>query len=113
MIGSAILCFISIVHDPVMIIALTFLASCFLGIALPSINGAYADYISEASYVEGEIEALEDFSFNLGYIIGPLSAGIISDVLGITSAFTVLGVAGFTVALILFRITPRKITIRT
>lgn len=112
LIGSAILCSISFLQNPIMIIIFTFFASCFLGIALPSINGAYADYISEASYVEGEIEALEDFSFNLGYIIGPLSAGIISDILGITSAFTVLGAAGFVVALILLKITPKKITIK-
>jgi MFS family permease len=112
MLGSIFIFSILYITNPIVIIAAAFIGSCFFGIALPSINGAYADYISEASYVEGEIEALEDFSFNLGYIIGPISAGIISDLLGMTSAFAVLGLLGFVTALVLLKITPKSIDIK-
>ena len=61
----------------------------------------------------GEIEALEDFSFNLGYVIGPISAGILSDMIGITGAFTALGMTGFVVAIILIKVTPKSIRIKT
>lgn len=112
MIGSLILASISFIANPIMMIAVTFIASCFIVIAIPSINGAYADYISEANYVEGEIEALEDFSYNLGYILGPLIAGILSDLIGIGKSFSVLGIAGFFVALVLIKVTPKEIKIK-
>ena len=111
-VGSVILSSFYFLSSPYITILMVFIASCFIGIALPSINGVYANYISEASAVEKEITALEDFSFNLGYIFGPLMAGILSDVFSIPLAFSILGVAGSVTALILLKITPKKIAVK-
>jgi MFS family permease len=105
---------VSFVHvtDPIIAVVTVFCAACFLSIAFPSINAAYADYISEAPRVDNEIESLEDLSFNSGYIFGPITAGILGQWLGIPGAFSVLGLIGVVLAAILLVITPKNITIK-
>ncbi len=49
---------------------------------------------------------LKDFFFNIGYIIGPIAAGIIADTVGAMQAFSVLGGLGILFAGILLFIMP-------
>lgn len=112
MIGSAGLFLMTYLSNPILILITTFFASCFFGLSLPSISGAYADYISEATYFEEEIEALEDSFCNLGYIVGPVSAGILADFMGLFGAFRILGIVGIILSLVLIKVTPRKIQIK-
>ncbi len=107
LISSFILSFFSLIQQPSLLILLTFASGLFIHIALPAVNGAYADYISEANNLEGEIEGLEDFSFNLGYILGPLLAGLFSGFFGIANSFSILGIIGIILALLLLKFTPR------
>jgi MFS family permease len=111
LIGSLFLSFFMFLPNIYFIIPIILISSCFITMALPAINAAYADFIYEAPKVEGEIEGLEDFAFNIGYVIGPLCAGILADIFSIPIAFSILGVVGFTLALILLKITPKKINI--
>ena len=113
LIGSLILSSFAFWPDSIISIVAVFLASVFISLSLPAINSAYADYISEAPQVEGEIEGLEDFAFNIGYMAGPVSAGILADVFSIPAAFSILGVMGAMLALILLAVTPRNINIKT
>jgi MFS family permease len=108
LIGSLILSFFSFSPGPVFTILIVFSASLFISCSLPAINSAYADYISEASVVEGEVEGLEDFSFNIGYVLGPVCAGILADYTGIDYAFSLLGFCG----VVLLLTTPKSINIR-
>lgn len=112
LIGSTIL--VSFVHvaHPLVAILTVFCAACFISVAFPAINAAYADYISEAPRVDNEIESLEDMSFNSGYIIGPIAAGVLAQFLGIPGAFSVLGLIGVVLAAILLVTTPKNIVIR-
>lgn len=112
LLGSALFSLISFFQSDGVIIAVTFAASFFIALAWPAINGAYADYIMEAPPVAAEIESLEDLSANIGYVIGPIMAGLIADYFGNGKAFTVLGVMGMAVAVALLLETPRKITLR-
>jgi predicted MFS family arabinose efflux permease len=109
LLGSFILIFFSWTHQPWLIIAVTLLASLFLGISLPSIDSWYADYIATNNKVEGEVEGLEDFSFNAGYILDPLCAGIFATIFGIAQAFSVIGVIGVIAAFLLIRFAPKHI----
>jgi len=111
LIGCFILSFFYFWSTPITIILLTFLSACFINLALPSINGAYADYISETQIVEKEIESLEDSSFNFAYIFGPMIGGLLADLIGIKLAFSILGIAGVIIAIFLLIITPKKIKI--
>lgn len=111
--GSLILSVFFFLPDPMIAIAVVLVASFFISMAFPAINAAYADYICEAPQVEGEIEGLEDFAFNIGYVLGPLSAGIFADTFGIPGAFSILGVAGAVLAAMLLVVTPKHIIIKT
>lgn len=112
LIGSTIL--VSFVHvsDPIVAILTVFGAACFTSVALPAISAAYADYISESPRVDGEIEGIEDFSSNFGYVIGPILGGVLAEFLGIPAAFSILGLIGVVLAGILLVATPAHINIR-
>jgi len=111
-IGSIILAFLPLTNSLFHTTIIIFLSSTFIALSWPAINGAYADYISESRLVEKEIEGLEDFYTNIGYIIGPISAGFLADRFGNMNAFSVLGIAGALLAFILLKFTPRKINIK-
>lgn len=111
-IGSLILISFAFIQSFAIFLLVIFLSSVCIAIAWPSLNAAYVDYICEARGQEEEIEALNDFFSNLGFIIGPVSAGILADNFGNQNAFAVLGFIGVIVALILWRKTPKEITIK-
>ncbi|HPV70876.1 MAG TPA: MFS transporter, partial [Candidatus Magasanikbacteria bacterium] len=94
------------------LIIINLIASFFIALSLPAINGAYADYISESPKLEKEIETLEDSFTNLGYVVGPVAAGFISQYFGYTTSFSLLGVCGLIVGFILFYFTPKKINLK-
>lgn len=110
-VGSLILATLPLISSPPLAIATIFLASMFISMAIPAINGTYADYIEEAPKAEKEIEAVSDFSSNLGYVIGPITAGILADAYGDSIAFSVLSIVGVIIVIVLFRITPRNINV--
>jgi MFS family permease len=107
--GSLVLTGILFTTTDLLLIAVTLTSSFFVSLALPAINGAFADYIAEARAISTEIETVEDSFTNMGYIIGPITAGILSDIFGYKAAFAVLGVLGVIIALVLWRITPRHL----
>lgn len=113
LIGSLVLSSFAYLPDSAVSIVAVFFASVFISMSLPAINSAYADYISEAPQVEGEIEGLEDFAFNIGYVLGPISAGILADIFSIPVAFSILGLFGAILALVLLIKTPESIDIST
>lgn len=110
--GSVFLIFFSLIDNPYVLMLDVFAASFFMSMAYPAINGAYADYISETDEYEKEIESLEDFYTNLGYVVGPMMAGFMADQLGDGNTFSLLGFLGATIALVLILITPKNIDVR-
>ena len=112
LIGSTVLASFVHVSDPIIAILTVFVAACFIGVASPAISAAYADYISEAPQVDGEIEGVEDFSSNFGYVAGPIMAGVLAEFLGIPAAFSILGLIGVVLAGVLLASTPKSIRIR-
>jgi len=113
LIGSLILSTFSFADNPVMLIVVVFTASFFIKITHPVMNSSIADYINDAPQVEVEIEGLEDFSTNVGYIIGPIAAGILADLFGMQAAFGILGLIGAILAVLLLIFGPKHIIIDT
>lgn len=109
--GSLIISSFVFIHNPIVLVGATFFAAIFIAFIGPSIDGAYADYISESPKVEKEIEGLTDSLTNLGYIVGPIFAGILADHVGDYATFTVVGAFGAVTAIILFFITPKHIKV--
>jgi MFS family permease len=110
-IGSLVLIYMTLFSNFLIVTGMAFLAACFIAISWPSINGAYADYISETIKYEKEIEGIEDFATNFGYTIGPMLAGFLADRVGNIPSFAFLGFAGIIVGLVLFKITPKEIKV--
>ncbi len=112
LLGSLTMCAFLIITNPYWAIGVVLISAFFFGLAFPSISGAYADYISEQVTVEKEIETLEDASFNVAYVLGPIVAGILSDIFGISNAFAILGMIGLILAITLLIVTPKSINIK-
>ncbi len=109
--GSIFLVSILFVNSGWIILSLVFIASCFIALCLPSIAGVYSDYIVEAPHLEKEIEALEDFFTNIGYVIGPILAGFLAEKFGNIKVFSILGLVSIIATLILVKVTPKNIQI--
>lgn len=107
--GCLILSYFALAHNPLIFLLIVFLSSCFTAIAWPAINGAYADYIAESPSYEKEIESIEDFFTNIGYVVGPILAGFLADKFGNITTFSLLGSTGAVIGILLIWITPRKI----
>lgn len=110
--GSLLLSILVFAKDYYVALVLVFISSVFLSLALPAVNGVYADLIQENSKYEEEIEVLTDFYTNLGYILGPMAAGFMADVFGNAASISGVGIFGVLVALLLIKITPRHIELR-
>ncbi|MBI2021629.1 MFS transporter [Candidatus Daviesbacteria bacterium] len=99
LLGSLVISSISLFQNQFIILAVVFISSSLVALAWPSINGVYADYITQSVNLEKEYEGLEDFFANLGYFIGPILAGVLADNFGNLQSFSYLGLFG---ALIMF-----------
>lgn len=111
LIGSLILSTMMFWHNPFILIAIVLLFSSSIAFSWPAINGVYADFISETDNLTREIESVEDFFVNIGYIVGPILAGFLADRAGNMTAFSILGVFGAIMAFVLMKITPKSIRI--
>lgn len=112
LVGSLLLAYMPLFHNFFGVTLMVFLSSCFIAFSWPSIDGAYADYISESIKYEKEIEGIQDFSTNFGYVVGPILAGFLADKVGNMSSFAYLGFASIIVALLLLQFTPKSIKVK-
>ena len=111
LLGALVLSVFMLLHNLYSILLCVFITGLFVNISLPAMEGAYADYISETGQVEKEIEAVIDFFTNLGFIIGPILAGILADMFGNATALSLLGLISAWLSFFLLRITPKHITV--
>jgi MFS family permease len=111
LLGSLVLTTTYFSFNVFFILGVVFVSSFLSAASWPAIKGAVADYIYESSNLEGHIEGLVDFSTNMGYIIGPIVAGIISDKFGNRIGFSVLGLFSALLTLLLIKFTPKKIKV--
>lgn len=109
--GSTVLMFLGSITNSILLLIVVFTSSVLSAVAWPAIRGAYADYVSEAPNVEAELDGLGDLSANIGYIIGPATAGFLADQVGNLQVFSILGIGGVVLSLILLKLTPRHINI--
>ncbi len=112
LVGCIILTSVGFIYQPFLLVAVAFVASLVLTLAWPALKGAYADYIGEAKNIFGEVEAIQDFFTNIGFIVGPILAGFLADQIGEGLTFTAIGVIGIVLTCILLIVTPRSISVR-
>ena len=112
LIGSILMATISLTHQPAIILALIFSSSFFISFCIPTLNGVYANYISEAPAIEKEIEGVNDMSFNMGYIIGPMLAGFLAENFGYAQAFSTIAIIGTICGLLLIKTVSQKVPLK-
>ena len=110
-VGSLILVSLGFIHNQFLLVFVNLIAAFFISLALPALNGTFADFIAEAQHIAIEVETMEDMSDNTAYLVGPILAGVVSDLIGYQLAFSILGVCGVLVAIYLYRVTPRHINV--
>jgi len=111
MLANAFLIPIGYSSSPIFILFLVFCSAIFVSITWPAIEGAIADYVSETNTYRPIIEAMSDLTTNIGYIIGPIFAGILSDKIGINLSFTTLGIVNVIIIVVLLLVTPKHIRV--
>ena len=111
LIGSCVLSFFTFAQNPIHMILIVGLSSSFIGLSYPSLNGAYADYISETQSYEKEIQGSIDIFYNLGWMLGPMLAGLLAQVFGNSQSFSILGVFSVLTCVILIFKMPKKINL--
>lgn len=86
------------------VILAIFLASCFIAIAWPVVNSLYTSFITREPHYEREIESVQDFFTNVGYIIGPMIAGVLADTFNLLQAFSAMALIGLVIVYIAYRL---------
>lgn len=109
--GSIILSFVMFISQPSHMILLVLISSTCLGFALPALNGAYADYISETQQYEKEIQGIIDLFYNIGWMVGPICAGFLADAFGNAESISAVSLFCVGVSIILLFKMPKKIHI--
>lgn len=90
-------------------LVLSFLIGVSLSVAWPMVDAVYSDILARMGKERKHMVGLSSSTVSLAYIIGPVTAGIISSRVGERLTFVVMGVLVILVAVILLFVTPRKL----
>lgn len=110
LLGSIGLIGIGFLPSPALLVGVTLLAGAAFAVSLPTINGLFADVVEDGHGLEPEIESLEDFGTNLGYVVGPILAGAVAQLAGPPAAFITIGAIGLILSLGLLTTLRRTIS---
>lgn len=88
---------------------LSFLIGVALSVAWPMVDAVYSDILARMGKERKHMVGLSSSTVSLAYIIGPITAGLISNFVGERMTFVVVGIVVIIVAIILLIVTPKKI----
>lgn len=86
-----------------------FMSSLMLGVTYPLIDAVYSDIVARMGRERKHLVGLSNSTTSIAYIIGPIMAGFITNLVGSKLTFVVIGVATLIIALVLFFVTPKKL----
>ncbi len=78
-------------HSPLWHVGVMALAGCFAGMILTESEAIFEDYVARLHRFSSEMIGLVRSASSLGYIIGPLVAGLLAEVVGIERTLAVIG----------------------
>jgi len=88
---------------------LVFALSVMLAVVYPLSDGVYTDIIARMGRERKHMIGLSSSTSSLAYIVGPIAAGFIADVVGERMTFSFFGIFCLAVGLILLATTPKKL----
>jgi len=112
--GAALLggiCFalLAFVSQPILMVLLVFVASCFISLAWPQILATFEDYVVRLKEFGVDMVALQGSTGSLSYVLGPIVAGFLASLLGNKTTFIFMGILLFIFSFFLLIFLPRKI----
>ncbi len=78
-------------HSPLWHVGVMVLAGCFAGLILTESEAIFEDYVARLHRFSSEMIGLVRSASSLGYIVGPLVAGLLAEVLGTERTLAVIG----------------------
>ncbi len=91
------------------IIVVTAGVSILLGVAVPEIKATFEDYVSRLKNEDNEMIGLQSASTSLAYVIAPIVATFLAEIVGYQNAFAFLGLFLTILTTFLIFVTPKKI----
>lgn len=90
-------------------LVLIFLSGAGMAIALPMIEAVFEDYVSRAEFVATDIVGYQRAAVSIAYIVGPISAGLMTALWSEAVALGAISALLLIVVIINFIVVPRKI----
>jgi len=106
--GTFFIC-AGIVNQPFILFGLIALASTFIAIAIPEVNGTIEDYLERLGHSANYLISLDSAATSMSYIIGPILTGITATYFSYQFSFSMIGILIVIASLVALIATPRKI----
>jgi len=90
-------------------LVLSFLVGVTLSVAWPMVDAVYSDILARMGKERKHMVGLSSSIVSVAYIIGPITAGLISSWVGERLTFVVLGIVVIVAAMVLLLVTPKKL----
>lgn len=108
LIGTGILTFTSFVPAGVLLLFIAVGTGFFNSLSLPLTEAIYSNLEHRLGVHKQHLTGLSSSVFSVAYIVGPLLAGYLSDLYHEQFAFTIMGIIGMVIALIVLLFSPKK-----
>jgi len=107
--SGLILISVGFTHNVPLLLVLVFISSTLGALSVPEILATFEDYVARLQSFGNDMISLERTGENASYIIGPIIAGFLAQVLGFQKVFSVMGALLAITAAVALIFTPRKI----
>jgi len=107
--AGVLLMLMSQIHSIPLILILTFIASIGLGIMYPQLSAVFEDFVARSGRYGNDIIGLTAMMGSIGYVVGPILAGVFADRFGTQFVFGFWGVLLFFFCVVAFLVMKRKV----
>jgi MFS family permease len=109
LVSGLVLSLLIFFENVAILVFIVFLASLFLAIVYPLVDGVYSDIVARMGRERRHMIGLCNSTMSLAYVVGPIMAGLIANFVGEKMSFVVIGVLTAFISGILLLSTPRKL----
>ncbi len=109
LIGGLVLILAGITENVSAFLLLIFTASIFTSLAWPEIFAVFEDYIDRLGKSSSDLVGLENTTTSLSFVIGPILAGGLAELVGEQTTFAVIGSLLVGVCIVCLIVVPRKV----
>lgn len=90
-------------------LAIVFVASLSAALAGPLLDAVYTDLVARMGRERKHLIGLSSATSSVAYVVGPVTAGLIADLVGEIETFAVMGIATVMVGVVLLITMPKKL----